>query len=187
MTTALAAVLIYSQYRPVEWVRTSWNLSPTEDDWSTLHVQIIRGRFTLINERQTQPAFTGEFVGDTPFSPNRTDPVGVHWDRAPLALPWLGIGAGFGEAPVPLNHLGIDWQRDQTQSTVFGNYQTRRSWFDLNLYLPLAVAALLTMSFAYATHRAILPHRRARKGLCPSCGYDLRESSARCPECGATP
>ena len=38
---------------------------------------------------------------------------------------------------------------------------------------------------AWALWLARRPARRAARGLCPSCGYDLRGTKDRCPECGA--
>jgi len=52
--------------------------------------------------------------------------------------------------------------------------------------LPWWPIVLLTMILPTAQlARAARRRRRARRGLCPECGYDLRASPGRCPECGA--
>jgi hypothetical protein len=48
-----------------------------------------------------------------------------------------------------------------------------------------AIAPLLTlMTMVRKTQRALLIRRRRKHGLCLNCGYDLRHSLDRCPECG---
>jgi hypothetical protein len=48
-------------------------------------------------------------------------------------------------------------------------------------YFLLAVSLCLIFLARRATHRV---NRRLAGGLCPNCGYDLRASKDRCPECG---
>ncbi len=77
-------------------------------------------------------------------------------------------------------HLGFEARHIVAQSTGVQYDQT-------GIVIPIPVIAILT---AFAPMRMILRlrHRRSRmriaKGLCGACGYDLRASSNRCPECG---
>jgi hypothetical protein len=47
--------------------------------------------------------------------------------------------------------------------------------------LPLVVPAILPTLWLLRRRRVRL---RVRRGLCPACGYDVRASPGRCPECG---
>jgi hypothetical protein len=87
--------------------------------------------------------------------------------------PWPQSGAIFmgGELPVPKQNAGgtvtISYLKfgEQTKVTV------------VPYWIPIAAAGgLLALSFA-------IRHRRP-PGHCRRCGYDLRASPDRCPECG---
>lgn len=62
-----------------------------------------------------------------------------------------------------------------------GRWTTGLAWVHLPLWIPSAL-------FSLVLWRCYAPIRRDRKrrrlGLCLTCGYDLRGSTERCPECG---
>jgi hypothetical protein len=67
-----------------------------------------------------------------------------------------------------------------------GYYCWQPQWF--GLFVPYWLVALLLASilavWAYRLRRKRIALRR---GLCPQCGYDLRATRDRCPECGTVP
>jgi hypothetical protein len=98
---------------------------------------------------------------------------------------------------------GGHWQGDGisgvTTKADFGNWLFLFGAYDViaasgetshHLYvhsggLPLVVPTLLPTLWLLRRRRV---RRRIRRGLCPACGYDVRASPGRCPECGsATP
>jgi hypothetical protein len=53
-------------------------------------------------------------------------------------------------------------------------------------WIPSLVLALPAAVIVAASRRSYKRRRRRARGECQNCGYDLRESPQRCPECGAS-
>lgn len=76
----------------------------------------------------------------------------------------------------------FDWQ------TWRGMTPAGKAAFGVEVWVPCWFLALLTMGLPLWWLKQALHRRRRRRsaalGLCQQCGYDLRASKERCPECG---
>jgi hypothetical protein len=89
---------------------------------------------------------------------------------------------------------GHDWQSPKPAFNVLGvEYasSTVGPSYLKDLYVPYWLLTTLTLALPLGctvSHiRRQTATRRHRAGLCPTCGYDLRATPTRCPECGTRP
>jgi hypothetical protein len=110
----------------------------------------------------------------------RAYPAGVHW-------------AEWGrEQDVHYFEWGL-MLAGSNGSYPFYRFDTRRGGrlllernrgFSLPYWMIAVILGATPASWLWGFRRV---RRRIRAGLCPTCGYDLRATPERCPECGAVP
>ena len=106
------------------------------------------------------------------FRADSTDfTAGLHW-RQESAGSWTDP-----EVTPVWSFLTIGYGRSDDPIAQYGEFQ-----------LPWPLLVLISGVFSTIAIKATLARyrrsRRASRGLCPSCGYDLRATAGRCPECG---
>ena len=81
----------------------------------------------------------------------------------------------------PVNMPAANGRRATETSAM----RRRQRWGQVPLWLPAIAAGAMPAVMLVRHVRAIRRRRRNAAGQCVSCGYDLRASRDRCPECGA--
>jgi hypothetical protein len=111
----------------------------------------------------------------------------------PIPHPWQHLAPAMDATRSPLPHLNALSPVHQTTrlGVSFSAGVTTRPGFPYRLYtvplwLPMTLFCLFPAAHALiAFARSIRRHLRRQQNLCPTCGYDLRHTPTRCPECGA--
>ena len=172
MAVVLAAAWTRSYFArdTVDWSAASQRVDRSE--WRTISIRIGRGQFRIDSSQGTN-------VGTAVRLESLPSP-GMKWkSQEPFAvyMPIYGPPPAFDFLSLVFatNRYSIPSWDDKGETRFFGWYLVVPFWLPTGLtcVAPIAVLAV-----------ALKRRHQAGRGLCKSCGYDLRASSNNCPECG---
>jgi hypothetical protein len=130
---------------------------------------------------------TARLTGVNPFGPQGWAPLPL--DPQPLGLVWSRIPPSSAPpfpAAATVQSLGFVFSWLSTTGRFSSNEKITNSYFAVILpdWFLCPLAALLPIRW-FTVDRTRC--KKKRLGLCNQCGYDLRATPDRCPECGAVP
>ena len=103
----------------------------------------------------------------------------VHWER-------LGVSVHYGTATTRLDMFSPDTLvLTGDRNPFYDTSLPMRYWAATVPHWQIAILFGLLPSLIVAVYvgRKLRTHHREKRRLCPKCGYDLRATPNRCPEC----
>jgi hypothetical protein len=107
--------------------------------------------------------------------------------------PWLEpaeVRPGIKTLSYERSFLGFGTRQSQESRTWQNQSASRSIGYTTNIksyFVPLWFCCIVFSILPLIQYPRILRRLyRRRRGLCPDCGYDLRASPTKCPECGTT-
>jgi hypothetical protein len=152
-----------------------WRLSGTTAREGAYWAQSGGGIFVIATRQQALAGMRGNSAPEI----HQLAAAGPEWHRVQLA-PDRAMTLAGSPRPGRLGRLGF-WHEFVPSKMTPGPGNYYAEWA-APAWAVCLVLALLPTAWLVRWRRA---RSRSRAGLCPACGYDLRATPDRCPECGA--
>jgi hypothetical protein len=161
---SVAVSLLFCVVICAAWVGSYWRTS------SVRYTSAANRYWVFLDRGVVQLEFTAGDTGDQGWAWNDYRRRAA-WGRDELSAFGNGFWARMGFAT---------WEGDCADNEHFLNPLPFRSWI-APLWVGVVGTMVLPGVWGWKVGRR---RRRTREGLCEGCGYDLRASGERCPECG---
>jgi hypothetical protein len=165
------------------WVRSYWRVDQVHrrNDWAEglvwVHVDLVctsEQGFLVINYYAARQTLTQPQIGDRAEAVASAPGEPIWTSGRPSAT--VGGTKEAGGSPFYFSWTGGGPPQGSLQA-----------WVRILVAPHVAVATVLAVAPSVCLLRGWRRLRYTRAGRCPSCGYDLRATPERCPECGRVP
>jgi len=161
------------------WVRSYWVIDELSfhrtGSWRRCELATLPGKLRLIRLDDWHDPSPVTFM-----SAPRSDVAEREWNLKPTPLSWFPAAPVAQPAAVSVRFAGVTYDRDEFvirfSKPTTAHILTAPIW-------PICV--LLAVAPAVRVVRVVRSWRRFARGHCRACGYDMRATPQRCPECGA--